>query len=1086
MLQIKNITKTYQSGELIQRALNGVSINFRDNEFVSILGPSGSGKTTLLNIIGGLDQYDDGDLIINGVSTKRYDDRDWDAYRNHSIGFIFQSYNLIPHQNILSNVEMALTISGIRKKERRKRALDALEKVGLKEHKNKKPNQLSGGQMQRVAIARALVNNPDILLADEPTGALDSETGIQVMELLKEVAKDKLVIMVTHNPELAEQYSTRIIKISDGQVLSDSNPLKNAVVNLPEDHSKSEEKRKTKVSMGRLTAFSLSLKNLMTKKGRTVLTAIAGSIGLIGIALILSISDGVNIYIETMQKEAMAAYPINITSTAVSSDFLSQMETMMPTVGSVSSPSVENTDGVRVDYSSTQLGDSLLNNAIKKNNLSAFKKYLDDHKEEINKYVNETGIVYSYNINFDLFTEDSSGRIINMNESPENSSSVMEGISSIYSKEAMDTVSSLFGASQTNIASEILPDKNTGLTSAAVKDNYELLYGHWPENYDEMILVLSTSGSLSTEQMYQFGLISAEEYNKIVSDIKNGVPLNEKSFSYSDICNKTYTLVPSFAFYKPTKNGYVYNRNYGLESGIPVKIAGIVRLKNNANTMPILTPIGYTSLLSDYIINLTNDSDIAKKQLNDSTRNVLTGKLFDVTDNEKISAAKKFNQLSKEEKQLLLTSLMMSGHISIDINNIDYSNFYEMPEIDMNEILNSMQPDLSEEEKIQKFDEFVNGLTEEQLAVFMGSASEKTQLSDDQKLSIINAYLENISDEELLYLMEQSGKMGPLSNIISDEVKIKIARLYIKNLSDEEKLALFPKEEMSPMEMLDANTVKAILKSLSNEQKLQIYPMIQFFNGDSFDASSLMSSIEMPEISNNPEDMMLMYFDSWLNTASDSDLIAAYDAYASNENYESVLNTLGIVDKSNPSGISIYVDSFEDKDAIQAMITDYNEHATEDEKIEYTDFISLLTSSLTGIINAISYVLIAFVAVSLFVSSIMISVITSISVMERTKEIGVLRSLGASKKNVVSIFKAETCIIGLLSGFIGIVVSYLTLIPINILADKLINIDALRAVLKPEYAIALIVISVFITIIGGWIPARKAAKCDPVIALRSE
>ena len=673
-----------------------------------------------------------------------------------------------------------------------------------------------------------------------------------------------------------------------------------------------------------------------------------------------------------------------------------------------------------------------------------------------------------------------------MNESPENSSSVMEGISSIYSKEAMDTVSSLFGASQTNIASEILPDKNTGLTSAAVKDNYELLYGHWPENYDEMILVLSTSGSLSTEQMYQFGLISAEEYNKIVSDIKNGVPLNEKSFSYSDICNKTYTLVPSFAFYKPTKNGYVYNRNYGLESGIPVKIAGIVRLKNNANTMPILTPIGYTSLLSDYIINLTNDSDIAKKQLNDSTRNVLTGKLFDVTDNEKISAAKKFNQLSKEEKQLLLTSLMMSGHISIDINNIDYSNFYEMPEIDMNEILNSMQPDLSEEEKIQKFDEFVNGLTEEQLAVFMGSASEKTQLSDDQKLSIINAYLENISDEELLYLMEQSGKMGPLSNIISDEVKIKIARLYIKNLSDEEKLALFPKEEMSPMEMLDANTVKAILKSLSNEQKLQIYPMIQFFNGDSFDASSLMSSIEMPEISNNPEDMMLMYFDSWLNTASDSDLIAAYDAYASNENYESVLNTLGIVDKSNPSGISIYVDSFEDKDAIQAMITDYNEHATEDEKIEYTDFISLLTSSLTGIINAISYVLIAFVAVSLFVSSIMISVITSISVMERTKEIGVLRSLGASKKNVVSIFKAETCIIGLLSGFIGIVVSYLTLIPINILADKLINIDALRAVLKPEYAIALIVISVFITIIGGWIPARKAAKCDPVIALRSE
>ena len=1082
MLQIKNVTKTYQSGELIQRALDDVSINFRNNEFVSILGPSGSGKTTLLNIIGGLDEYDNGDLIINGISTKRYDDRDWDAYRNHSIGFIFQSYNLIPHQSIIANVEMALTISGVKKKERRKRALDALEKVGLKEHANKKPNQLSGGQMQRVAIARALVNNPDILLADEPTGALDSETGIQVMELLKEVAKDKLVIMVTHNPELAAEYSTRIIKIADGRVVEDSNILNDADVVHPENSNKENKK----VSMGRFTAFLLSLKNLMTKKGRTALTAIAGSIGLIGIALILSISDGVNIYIETMQKEAMAAYPINITSTAVSSDFLSQMENFVPAMGNTNNV-FEDADKVKIDYTATQAGNSLINDAIKKNNLAPFKAYLDEHKEELDKYTNETGVVYSYDLNFDLFTTDNSGKIINMKESPENSVSIMEGISSMYSQEAMDTMSSLFGMSQESIASEILPDKETGLSSLAVKNNYNLLYGHWPEKYDEMVLVLSGTNSLSPEQMYQLGLVSKEEYDDIVFKIQNNQQLENKTFDYADICNKEYILVPAFAFYKQTNNGYVYNRDYGLKSGLSVKISGIIKLKDGANTMPVTTMIGYTSLLSDHIIELTSNSKIAKKQLADTTRNVLTGKRFNVTDMEKISAARNFDKLSKEEKQILLASLMMSGIIEIDMNNIDYSDFYEMPEIDVNDVLNSILSETTDDEKVAAFDEFVDKLSEEQLDELMGSMTETPELTDEQKLEIINAYLENVSDEDLLKIIEGSGKLGFLSDLMSNDLKIKIARKYIEGLTDKEKLEILESGDMMSADMaIDVNTVKSILKALPRERKIEMYLLVLFYGEDGFDLSTLMSYIDMPEYSMNTEDMMLMYFDSWLKTASNEELIAAYDAYSSNEDYESVLKTLGIVDKDNPSAINIYVDSFEDKDAVQAMITGYNEQAPEDEKIEYTDFVSLLTSSITGIINAISYVLIAFVAVSLFVSSIMISVITSISVMERTKEIGVLRSLGASKKNVISIFKAETCIIGLLSGLIGILVSYLTIIPINILADKLTHIDTLRAVLKPEYAIALIIISVFITIIGGWIPARKAAKCDPVIALRSE
>ena len=628
MLSVKNITKTYKSGELTQKALDGVSLNFRQNEFVSILGPSGSGKTTLLNIIGGLDTYDSGDLIINGTSTKKYKDKQWDAYRNHSIGFIFQSYNLIPHQSILSNVEMALTISGLNKKERRKKALNALEKVGLKEHRAKKPNQLSGGQMQRVAIARALVNNPDILLADEPTGALDSETGIQIMELLKEVAKDKLVVMVTHNPDLAETYSTRIIKISDGKVVEDTNPLNSTVIKLPEDHGKSKRKKSDKVSMGRFTAFLLSLKNLMTKKGRTTLTSIAGSIGLIGIALILSISDGVNLYIEAMQREAMASYPITITSTTVSTDFLEQMESFMPTTGG----SVSSSSSVGVDYSSTQIGDTLMNNALKENNLSAFKKYLDENSDKFDEYTNDTGIVYSYSLNFGLYTTDKNGKKVNMNIAPENSLSAANSISSIYSEDTINTITSIFGMSKDNIYSELLPDKNTLLTAPAVKDEYELMYGHWPENYNEFVLVLSSNSTLTTEQMCQLGLITSNEYQKIVEQIQTGKTPAGMSINYSAICNKEYTAIPLHTFYEKTDSGYIYKESKGFENGIPITISGVIKPREGANNAMIMTPIAYTAAFSDYIIRTAEESEIVYEQINNPEINILTGEPFNVTD----------------------------------------------------------------------------------------------------------------------------------------------------------------------------------------------------------------------------------------------------------------------------------------------------------------------------------------------------------------------------------------------------------------------------------------------------------------------
>lgn len=816
MLQLKNIVKTYVTGEVKQDALKGVSIGFRENEFVSILGQSGSGKTTMLNIIGGLDRYDSGDLIINGVSTKKYKDSDWDYYRNNSIGFVFQSYNLIPHQSVLVNVELALTLAGVSKKERRQRAIEVLEKVGLKDHIHKKPNQMSGGQMQRVAIARALINNPDILLADETTGALDSETSVQIMELLKEIAKDKLVIMVTHNPELAERYSTRLVKLLDGQIVSDSNPY------TPDKTPAVPQKRK-KISMSFSTALSLSFDNLRTKKGRTLLTSVAGSIGIIGIALILALSTGMSTYISDIQKDTMASYPLTISAQTI--DISSVMGQRREMIESRRDTDGENTESaslsaVYADYSDMEAREKMASSIVE-NNLTEFKKYLDDPDSEIQQYLGEHGVNYTYDVNFQVYSNNKDGVLVNsdadtdallLDESEMDSMAGMESQSGVNSQSAVGSQSAV--SSQAGMMSAVLGNTSSGAenfselmagtdnktVSPVVTDNYDVLYGSWPENYDEVVLVLNENNGISAGTLYQLGLITAEEYESAAEKIE---------------------------------------------------------AEEEAENASISTAVGYTSKLTEYIIDHTDESAVVTAQEDTPEINVLTGLSFDV-------------------------------------------------------------------------------------------ANDTAQTS----------------------------------------------------------------------------------------------PVIE-----------------------------------------SSDAAKAYNVKST---YEKNLEAFGKVSYDAPASISIYADSFENKEAIADCIADYNETAEEDAQITYTDYVALLTSSITTIINGISYVLIAFVAISLIVSCIMIGIITHISVMERTKEIGILRALGASKRNISQVFNAETFIIGCCAGVLGIGISSLLLFPINSLIEKISGISGITARIPAASAVILIVISIVITLLGGLIPAKKAAKKDPVIALRTE
>lgn len=934
MLQLKNIVKTYVTGDLEQKALKGVSISFRENEFVSILGQSGSGKTTMLNIIGGLDRYTSGDLIINGVSTKKYKDADWDFYRNNSIGFVFQSYNLIPHQTVLANVEMALTLAGVSKRERRQRAVSVLKKVGLGDHIHKKPNQMSGGQMQRVAIARALINNPDILLADEPTGALDSETSVQIMELLKEIAKDKLVIMVTHNPELAQQYSTRIVKLLDGRIVDDSNPC-------TESETPVEPQKRKKISMSFFTALSLSFNNLRTKKGRTLLTSFAGSIGIIGIALILALSTGMNTYISDVQKETMSSYPLTISDETIDvSSVMGRRSEIINERRDPDSDKSEERSGVYADYRDLETRETMTSSIVE-NNLTEFKKYLDDPDSEIQQYLGENGVIYTYDVNFNVYSYDTNGTLINSDADTEDitSSGVTSENGNSNGRNRMGMMSAMLGGNSDSSAenfSELMVGANGFVVSQVITDSYDVLYGSWPEKYDEVILVLDENNGISAETLYQLGLITSEQYESAAEKIADGEEADEISFDYTEICDHTFYLVPACDQYIENEDGTftnledsVFNEEQLLKNAVELKITGIIRPVEGAENADISTAVAYTSMLTDYVIKYTDESAIITAQESSPEINVLNGMEFEVPDDSR----------KIEDAKTYISAMGVS----------DKASLYQM---------------------------------------MMYYSSQNTQTPGNSEQSV-------------------SAGVGQAGN-----------------------------------------------------------------NAESM---------------NMDENTMATAMDQWLENDPDEEiLISFYDEYISGSTYEENMKNFGKVSYDAPSSISIYADSFEDKDAITECIANYNETADEDNQITYTDYVALLTSSITTIINGISYVLIAFVAISLVVSCIMIGIITHISVMERTKEIGILRALGASKRNISQVFNAETFIIGCCAGLLGIGVSLVLLIPINSIIEKISGITGLTAQLPVASSLILIMISILITLIGGLLPAKKSAKKDPVIALRSE
>lgn len=940
MLQIKGISKQYRTGELVQQALNDVSLNLRDNEFVSILGPSGSGKTTLLNVIGGLDRYDTGELVINGISTREYKDRDWDAYRNHTIGFVFQSYNLIPHQTILANVELALTIGGISRNDRRERARKALEEVGLGDQLHKKPNQMSGGQMQRVAIARALVNDPEVLLADEPTGALDSETSIQVMELLKKVAENRLVVMVTHNSELAEQYSTRIVKLRDGRVRDDSDPFL-----LEETPEGAEHKSMGKAKMSFVTSLSLSFNNLWTKKGRTILTAFAGSIGIIGIALILALAEGVNDYISDIQKSTMTSYPITINSQSV------DMSGIMGTRGGRrenEASAEENRTRVYADYSAIESSEEMASN-IKENNLTAFKEYLDNPKSEIHQYLGENGVVYSYGAHFGIYSYDADGTLVasdadidQVSMSTLSSEDSAAGGGPMANMERMNQVMSGSSDAGAENFSELMPGTDGKAGSTILFDSYDLLYGSWPENYNEVVLVLNENNSIPAGTLYQLGLITGEEHKEITEQIKNGEDAEERIWDYEEICGHTFYMVLPCDQYKGNKDGTftyigddVMQIESLLENSVNLKITGIIRPVKDAENASIPTSVAYTVALTDYVIEHTDESAVILAQEKTPEVNILNGINFKAADDEAKAA----------DAVIYMSNLGISDKAAM------YANILAHQETDESE------------------------------------------------------------DQEHIETMQGAPSMSP----------------------------------------------------------------------------SEMASMEGVERTEEDEIELARALDEWLENDPDQEtLVSAYDIFIAGPTFEENMRKFGKVSYDAPSSISIYTDSFEDKEAVSDCIDRYNEGAEKKEQITYTDYVALLTNSITSIVDVISYVLIAFVAVSLIVSSIMIGIITHISVLERTKEIGILRAIGASKRNISQVFNAETVIVGLLAGILGVGVSALLTIPITSVIQNLLGASELSASLPVTAALFLLLLSVVITVIAGWIPSRRAAKKDPVAALRTE
>lgn len=903
MLELKNITKIYKTGDFEQKALDDVSISFRKNEFVSILGRSGGGKTTLLNIIGGLDKYTSGDLLIDGKSTKNFKDSDWDYYRNVSVGFIFQSYNLISHQNILANVELALTLSGVKKEDRKRRAIEALDKVGLKDHIYKKPAELSGGQMQRVAIARALVNNPEIVLADEPTGALDTNTSKQIMDLLKEIAKDRLVIMVTHNPELAEKYSTRIVKIRDGVILDDSDPY--------EEKTDEENFKTRRLNLGIKQALNLSFNNLLTKKARTILTAFAGSIGIIGIALIISISKGADDFIEESQKNALKSYPIQIQKESLNLDNI------------LSPPEKEDKANSTKDVLANNMilkRRSEISASYSENNLTPFKKYMEDNKKKLSDEIGGNFVTYSYDTNFDIFTKDPNGDLINTDGSE-------------FEERQDNFMANLLKPQSSNKNFTELISGEDGKVSKMITDDYEIIEGSWPKKATDLVLFTDYNNEIMTQTLYEIGLLPSKDYKDILAklDNKEKIDLKEARLSPKDIIGHEYKILTGSDYYEKSGDSFIdisedeAKKKDLIDKAISAKIVGIARKKTNDDNQIIDSPLAYSRDLTDLLIKHVEDSEIAKAQLANKDKSIL--------------------------------------------NNLPF-----------------------------------------------------TASSVEEKQNIGKSFLENLDNKEEMkvntYLMRNKPEL-------MDELSEKTKEIQSKN----------------PMALTENQDNK------NNNRALIDYALDK-----------------------NDKNLYLDIYDEFLRDAT----------------YSKNLEKFGLVFKDAPSNISIYVENFENRDKIKDFIKEYNEGKSENEKIAYTDYIGLISSSITQIISAISYLLIAFVGVSLVVSSIMIGIITYISVLERVKEIGILRSIGASKKDIRKVFLSETFIIGLLSGLIGIGASMLINIPLSKLIQNMSGIGEIRAFLPAKAGLILVLISVGLTLIAGIIPSSIAAKKDPVKALSAE
>ncbi|MBR2338495.1 MAG: ABC transporter ATP-binding protein/permease [Clostridia bacterium] len=1000
MLELKQIKKDYPAGDGVVEALRGIDLQFRESEFVSILGPSGCGKTTMLNIIGGLDQYTEGDLVINGRSTKDFKDRDWDTYRNHSVGFVFQSYNLIPHQSVLQNVELALTLSGVSKAERRRRAKAALEAVGLNTQLNKKPSEMSGGQMQRVAIARALVNNPDIILADEPTGALDTETSVQVMEILKDISKDRLVVMVTHNPDLAERYSTRIIRMLDGVITDDSAPL------TPEEIAQETEigiaktdaaGKMKKPSMSFATSFGLSLKNLFTKKGRTALTSFAGSIGIIGIALILSVSQGMTTYIDTVQEDTLSSYPLTLEAQHM------DVGTLLQTfIGATASAQEHENDAIYQKAVVYDLINALNDLEASENDLKSFKSYIEQKLEnsaadsELKQAIN--GIQYTYDLDLLIYTKNVDGSIIRSDSTELLQELIAEfmGMNMANMTQASgSSMASMFmpGGMSQGLWQEMLSGENGSLINPLLEKQYDLIHGSWPNSYNEVVLVVDENNELDDMTLYALGLKSKTEIDAIMDAAINKTDLEAptKTWTYEEICNMEFRTILNSDCYTFDESTDTYTDlrdsdaglKYLYDNGLTLKVSGIIRPNEDAVSAMLTGSIGYTGALTEYVIENAKDSAAIKAQLEDPHTDIFTDLPFKET----------------------------SGN-------------------------------LSNEQKEAEFRAYINNLNEAgKAAAYIGIMSIPSQQQLDAAVGqAMNGITREKMEETLLQALTQQMSMS------KNDVET-----YLSSMSDEDMTDMFTEMVTERVKMQYATQVQAQMAAMSPQQ--------------------LSAALTMAMKTYTTE-QCAVYYDELL-TFSES-------------TYEDNLVKLGYLDLDVPASINLYASSFEGKDVIEEAISAYNETVEELSQITYTDYVGIMMSSITTIINAITYVLIAFVAISLVVSSIMIGVITLISVQERTKEIGILRAIGASKRDVSSMFNAETVIIGFTSGVLGVGITYLLCIPINAILHALTGITALNAYVPWEAALILVGISVVLTLFSGLIPSRSAAKKDPVVALRTE